>query len=500
MARMSEVNLCSNVPIDRDNHPFFEAFSNQYAWFSGKSIISYSELSYTRAERTYVSIPSTYEDILPANYMFFRNVQYGNKVYFARITEKLYINDVTTRIYFEIDALQTFMFDITWLEMFVEREMVDDDWAAGGVPGYNSLMPEGLETGEYIIAQSQSVPLGAQEIYMYFTETPGGEAAHASIWQGVFTACDYEVFTADATGVANIQNRLNAYAAAGKSEAILSIMQVPANVMNGSQGPVQVGIDFDGFEGYIPKNSKLYTQEFYYLELSNNSGEIAKYPIEYFPVPRIATFYQHHVGGIQPTAFIYPMAYKGSEFVPDEGMIINNFPVCAWNSDIFKNWWSQNKLSTILSIGGGLLTAGAGMAVASPAAAASGVASVANTLANVYEKSLTPNQSKGQVSGDYLNVWTEKQEFTFRVRSIKREFAERIDKYFDMYGYKVATVKKPNLLTRPHWNYVKTRNCHIEANCSIEYSREIETLFDNGITLWRNGNLIGDYNRDNRGN
>ena len=36
--------------------------------------------------------------------------------------------------------------------------------------------------------------------------------------------------------------------------------------------------------------------------------------------------------------------------------------------------------------------------------------------------------------------------------TIKSQFARRIDKYFDMYGYLTNELKQPNLKNRPNWN------------------------------------------------
>lgn len=45
--------------------------------------------------------------------------------------------------------------------------------------------------------------------------------------------------------------------------------------------------------------------------------------------------------------------------------------------------------------------------------------------------------------------------------TIKAQFAKRIDRYFDMYGYLTNTLKVPNTHNRPSWNYVKTIGANI---------------------------------------
>lgn len=82
--------------------------------------------------------------------------------------------------------------------------------------------------------------------------------------------------------------------------------------------------------------------------------------------------------------------------------------------------------------------------------------------------------------------------------SIKNQYANRIDMYFDMYGYQTNTVKIPNINNRPNWNYVKTTGCNILANIPQEDLSIIKGFFDEGITLWHNPSNFLNYQANNR--
>ena len=86
--------------------------------------------------------------------------------------------------------------------------------------------------------------------------------------------------------------------------------------------------------------------------------------------------------------------------------------------------------------------------------------------------------------------------------SIKRQFAERIDLYFDMYGYQTNTLKLPNLNNRPNWNYVKTLGLNIlqktGSNVPQEDLQTFKDIFDEGVTLWHNPATFLDYSQNNR--
>lgn len=85
----------------------------------------------------------------------------------------------------------------------------------------------------------------------------------------------------------------------------------------------------------------------------------------------------------------------------------------------------------------------------------------------------------------------------FQTYTIKKQFAEKIDKYFDMFGYQTNLVKIPNLNNRSNWNYIKTQGVNIHAYIPQEDLQIIKSMFDNGITLWHNPSTFLDYSQTN---
>ncbi len=72
-----------------------------------------------------------------------------------------------------------------------------------------------------------------------------------------------------------------------------------------------------------------------------------------------------------------------------------------------------------------------------------------------------------------------------------------IDKYFSAYGYKVNTIKLPNVTGRLNWNFVKTVGSAIHADIPSESCDRIIRMFDNGLTLWHNPTTFRDYTQAN---
>ena len=81
--------------------------------------------------------------------------------------------------------------------------------------------------------------------------------------------------------------------------------------------------------------------------------------------------------------------------------------------------------------------------------------------------------------------------------TVRNETAKIIDGYFDMFGYKVNTLKLPNITGRTNWNYVKTIGANIEGDIPEDHLNEIKTMFNNGVTLWHNTSTYLDYSQSN---
>lgn len=120
-----------NVPLDDTyNHTIkFASLSAQQTYFSGVNVVKYTldDQTYQRVERGKMRIEIKAEDLYDCNYLAFQNTSFGNKWFYAFITGVEYVNNVTSEISFEIDVMQTYLFDVTVGECFVEREHVVND-------------------------------------------------------------------------------------------------------------------------------------------------------------------------------------------------------------------------------------------------------------------------------------------------------------------------------------------------------------------------------------
>lgn len=148
----------------------------------------------------------------------------------------------------------------------------------------------------------------------------------------------------------------------------------------------------------------------------------------------------------------------------------------------------------------GLGALGGTLALAS--GSASGIFNtIFNHLKTMYEYSLMPNHGLGSQTGFSRALSGIVNIGAYHV-GITSKYAERLDKYFDMFGYRVDRVGKPMLWgdrvhARRYWNYVKTSNCSIKNKMPYDDYLAICKIFDNGIRLWSNIGSVGNYNHDN---
>ena len=125
------------------------------------------------------------------------------------------------------------------------------------------------------------------------------------------------------------------------------------------------------------------------------------------------------------------------------------------------------------------------------------VGTVANVLSQMYTASIAADQCRGNISNGNVNVARNIQEFYKQRCHVTKDFAIVIDNFFSMYGYATNKVKQPNISSRPHWNYVKTLGCDVVGRAPSDDIKKMCSIYDNGITFWKNANEVGDYSLDN---
>lgn len=502
IAPNTTIRLLKNVPLDNTyrNTIYFTTVSNQTDYFSSLTKITFPNQSYQRVQKGLMRIARKADDLYDCNYLMFQNTSYGAKWFYAFVTGVEYINNETSEVSFELDVMQTWHFDYTVNMSFVEREMSVVDEIG------SNLVPENLEFGDYIYQD-----LGLTSLFEYYqiviaaTFDRNFDDATGGMYGGVYSGLYYNVFSTWETASSFIADAVEE----NKASGIVSIFMLPLAFTSdlSETVPELFNITRDkhinNIDGYVPKNKKLFTAPYNMLYVTNNEGTAANYSFEYFSSESC----EFNISGAMcctPECMLVPLNYKGVANNYNEKMIIGNFPQCSYNIDTFKAWVAQNQNSLIWQGAMGITqVAGGAVAMTNPATAligasqvVSGLGSLGNMMASTADKTTLPPQSRGG-GGSIINMANQIKGFHFYYAFIRREFAEIIDNYFNVYGYATHRIKVPNRVIRPHWNFVKTVNVSLTGSVPADDMATLRRIYDNGVTFWRNGNEVGNYALDN---
>lgn len=531
------VYLCK-TPLENDykNQLTFNNATAQLNYFNSKVVTSETDYTYMKKDNQIV-VGKPIDTIIGCNYLFYKNTGFTNKYYYCFITDMEYVNENATRITIETDVYQTYMFDIIKKACFVEREHVNDDTIG------KHVVEENLEIGDLII-QDKVKSLDDYEefcIVMGVTQLPGNatgvtlplDRRYNSIYSGLI----YLVPSSpeDASKIIEI------YEHQGQVEAIVDIftyyltqeiqnateytMSYPVGDMSADLKFIPTGFLEDtvvnqikiyvptSLDGYTPKNNKLFTSPYCFINADNNAGIVQQYKWELFGLQtdnetnkKYADFSVISCVCPGASAKAIPKSSYAENYPSGTGVGSNymysiplaKLPVCSWVSDTYTNWLTESAISHS-GITSSLILTGTGFLTQDYVHAGIGMLGILTAMGELGDKMKNaPDIVKGNTScGDINFSYQGDGGFNLYCMSIKYNAAKRIDDFFSMFGYKVNEVKIPNITGRTNWNYVKTIDCNFEGDIPQIYLNKIKEIFNNGITFWHNASHFLDYSQSN---
>jgi hypothetical protein len=110
-------------------------------------------------------------------------------------------------------------------------------------------------------------------------------------------------------------------------------------------------------------------------------------------------------------------------------------------------------------------------------------------MAKIQDAEITPPTLAGQTGGDGFNIANGFGGITLKWKTIHPTMIERLNSFFERYGYVSNRFEFPKLRTCERFNYIKTQGCIIEANIPKSFAEIIQNMFDKGVTLWHDGDI-----------
>lgn len=509
----TNIYILKNCPINstRQHTLWFDNAEQQYNYFVGLRKYELNKLSYQRATRGVMRVQLKQEQLFDCNYLMFQNASFGGKWFYRFIDNVEYINNTTSEIYYQLDEMQTFFFDYELKESFVEREHSRTD-----VIGENTV-PEKMGHGEYITTSGARFLFNNWQIGFLRTEQKpvyegnfSGISLNPPRTVGGYPISCYWTFLSSGDGSLNkaleeLAKIIEDYTSQGKVDAIISIFLFPTELGQGYQL-------FETTQNFAtrtlskePRNNKLYTYPYCSL-IAVCDGQSVEMHYELFEdTPQYKTY---ATWGANAKALCVPINYAGYSEDFTHSFTITGFPLLPWIKDYYQTWIAQNKRRMIYStlkdgvqILSGAVSFGRGNTNENDTALAdigSGVDNIINRGIDIYQHSIVPDGFIGTAeAGDTACFAGKKGVYTY-CRSIKPEYIDILDNFFDVYGYATNRVKVPNRNVRPHWTYTKTVGCNIKGNLPQQYISQICRNYNKGITFWKNGSEVGNYSLDNR--
>lgn len=520
----TNIRILKDIPLDPtyDHTIWFANADNQFYYFSAKTYRWFEKQSYTRVQRGRIRVNMQAELLYNCNYLMFQNSAFGTKWFYAFIRSVEYINNNVSEIQFQIDVMQTWMFDYQLEECFVEREHTASDKL------FEHTVAEDVDIGErrkYVNEDKLSFDNLDCILIRTIDSTIIGDNQFKYI-----NPFKYDVGTFE-----SIATLVNSLISGGVSDSIIQIIAFPHDLVSwhdsegssihkiprtrtiqfdynlSSKGNSQKFNLFSTIDGYEPKNKKLFTYPYYYLHCTNRLGNVSVYKFENFAdineFVGYPTFRFNCEGTLIGSPYItcYPIKYNGVKNNYDEGLIISQFADYPWTSDAFAQWLNRNQYATSFSLLSASLTGvlhGAGaLATGRPMgalySAASTFTQIGSIMSGIKDIQNIPSQAHGEYQGAFYNMVQNIYGYTFYTSTITREYAEMIDDYFSRFGYACKRSKVPNTNVRPHWTYTKTLGCTIKGSIPSDDADAICNIYNNGITFWNNGETVGRYDLDN---
>lgn len=532
IAPNTNVRLLQNCPIESGyNHTlWFDSLNSQTAYFIGLTKYNLSDYSYQRHTDASIKVGIRAENLYNCNYLMFQNESFGAKWFYAFIRDVEYISNDVSLVTYELDYIQSYLFDFYMGQCFVEREHSATDNVG------DNILPEPVELGDYVFNNYQQLDKNINDIAIVIGYSDiDSSTADGNLYDNVFSGVKYRAYNND--DVSSINSFLSKYVESPDSIVIMYCAPVSAVVPLGTSiasGGIDVPSRTEGaggtinipdinpasdtLNGYFPKNKKLYTYPYNFLHIDNASASALSLRYEFFENTGDDIFIDITTNVSPPVKVMAkPRQYKGASIPQNESLTLENYPQCSWNMDAYKVWLAQNMIPYQIKAGatiGNILTsfassigsgAASGGGIGAASGALSGAMSAVNTgiglvsqfMGDKYTASIAADMCKGNTNSGNNNIANGCQNFYYGRMSITADYARMIDDFFSMFGYATKRIKTPNRNSRPQWNYVKTGGCIINGSIPADAERMICAIHDRGITYWKNPANYGNYSLDN---
>lgn len=538
-----------STPLESDyrNTLWFPNVAAQTSYFLGKSVKAYENFNYIKKDNT-ITVPEEIDNLYNCNYIMYQNANFGNKWFYAFIDRMAWASNGSTRLYVSTDAIQTWFFDITYYQSYVDRCHSDTDVAG------DNIVPEdftGAGNGGWYQVGSQD--LKPNMLAIFSTTSGTGTPIGAQKVNGIVSGSGYLTQPIDITGgTGTVNSVLNNMVQNGLANAISRIQQFPSKhdtQISYAKHPTHLDCVSDyGLGTYIPVNKKLLSGAFltayislYGQEVEFNPEYIAGKQINFEIVVDQTTgtvgaivrnYTSPNNATISVSAVIPESTWAYNQYKNDYNLHSASNAIYTSRANITRNTarntaalktaiagmqalgTTANQFSTInlgrMAIGGvGGVVGGAANSAAAIAQSGvnvyetaqqarildSGVDEISQDLTAISENYNAPAVGGVAQSNLYIAGQVTALSYGFKVPPL--DIVKRADKFLSVYGYKQSVYRTINLHARNAWTYIKTIGLNAAGNFPDDDMNIIKRAFDNGIFFWSYTANFGNFDQSN---
>lgn len=346
------IYILNNIPLNKsyEHTVYYPDKDTQAQAFMKYKKYTLTDYSYQRSQLGTIRVQLKYEQLIDCNYLMFKNTNFENKWFYAFITGIGYVNNDVTDVYYDLDVMQTWCYDYTFGKTFVERHHDAYDRL------YGNTVPEGLELGsEYRLIQGKSYSYAKPLAWVIIaTTTVKDESAYqiSGIITGVYSGL--RVYYIEDIG--ELTRIIGKFINEGLEDAIVAFYQVPKidkhHMSEVQTDEITFTQQMNLGNGYKPRNKKLFSYPYSFLEVYNTLGTSVELKFDQFENlgASTVTFKVEKVIFPQANVVLTPKWYRGYLWDYEYSSVYGLFPTCAFAGDAFKVWWAQNKNSYLASM------------------------------------------------------------------------------------------------------------------------------------------------------
>lgn len=294
----------------------------------------------------------------------------------------------------------------------------------------------------------------------------------------------------------------------------------------------------DNIDGYIPHNKKCLTGQFNRVSIEGDNVDTLYYELSKKPGNDIELTYAGTIQGGQPASFLTTKNYDQRSYSvtdhwdgPSEGVqtantpglrsqhrvTFLNYPTFGVVGSAFNQYWNFQTLTNAIRAKTGILGSGTNSMKTmnnnansikesmggyipkhydKPTFSVAGAAiGFGADLVSGYQPTTAPTSGSSHPSVDMMT-------YTLGIKLILKQCIrnqiEKIDSFFDRYGYAINKVAIPNINARQYFTYIQLQDPDLEGDMPEEAKQAFKSTLTRGATFFNTNGRIGVYRPANQ--